>query len=420
MKKSVVEKYLANYSESEVVNLESLVIGKLAPLSKLPVLVPAQFTYSLVIPAYQESVSFIENFTASALAQQKVLLIVVVNQPDNDLDITPQQLLYQQACKSSQLYNAQVIKLDPQFTLLALTEHASLLLVNRFEQAIPAKQGVGLARKIGCDIALWCITKGFVTSPFISSSDADASLPNDYFQQQAQLTMNDSGAYYNFHHHSEHQQIAQANQQYEHALRYYVAGLRDAKSPYDFYTIGSILVINSQAYAMARGFPKRSAGEDFYLLNKIAKLGNIVFFEPCTVLLQARVSTRVPFGTGPAIKSILELEQQNKPYCYYHPFVFSALKLVLEQESNIFLNRFNIQTWLAQTPQVIADGLINIGFIDFIQQHQKDSEQQFKKQFPVWFDAFKTLKFIHAIRELGYPDVPLTEAIASVDFYSVK
>ncbi len=67
-----------------------------------------------------------------------------------------------------------------------------------------------------------------------------------------------------------------ATQLYELSLRYYVAGMKFARSPYAFHTIGSSMAVSPVHYARVRGFPKREAGEDFYLLNKLAKLGSVL------------------------------------------------------------------------------------------------------------------------------------------------
>ena len=177
-------------------------------------------------------------------------------------------------------------------------------------------------------------------------------MPDNYFQQQAllitpepeknhQLSHDYSGGYYNFSHIAPKIALLQSTEQidknaivhnatlqYEQALRYYVDGLRYADSPYAFFTIGSILIFNTAAYAKVRGFPKKSAGEDFYLLNKLAKIGRIAFLSNSCVELTSRLSTRVPFGTGPAVQQIMTLSENNSPYCYYSPAVFDELKHV--------------------------------------------------------------------------------------------
>ncbi len=78
-------------------------------------------------------------------------------------------------------------------------------------------------------------------------------------------------------------------------------------------------------YAGVRGYPKRSAGEDFYLLNKICKLAPIKRLLEPTLTIQARPSSRVPFGTGPALQRIvrsLAEDPSGNGYLSYHPTCF--------------------------------------------------------------------------------------------------
>lgn len=413
MKKSAINKYLLNYAAAEIAQLPSIAFQ--------------QSDYCVVIPAYQETADFITQFITGVLATQNVLVVVVINQPTNALTgnsrNNTQRQLFHEICALGGIK-----KTTQQLTYLAFNEGNNHgLIVDRFSFPIPEKQGVGLARKIGCDIALALIAQQKIKSTFIASTDADATLPEDYFLVQAKLTStlnpqqnikqnHYSAAYFNFSHYSENSLVNKANQQYERALKYFYQGLCFAQSPYAFFTIGSILLINSEHYAQARGFPKRSAGEDFYLLNKLAKLGCVHYFSDSKVLLKARTSSRVPFGTGPAVKSILALNENNQPYCYYHPQVFNELKQLIIHAQHLFPFLNNIDAWLAQLSSSNQQALVDIGFHAFIDNHKKVKETQFYKQWLVWFDAFKTLKYIHALRHLAYPDIPLTTAMKQADF----
>ena len=122
----------------------------------------------------------------------------------------------------------------------------------------------------------------------------------------------------------------QATRLYEYSLRYYVAGLSFAHSPYAFHTIGSTIAVNAAHYAKVRGFPRRQAGEDFYLLNKLAKVGAIMQLGAETdcepIDIAARLSDRVPFGTGAAVGKIMELEDPAREFLLYHPSVFGLLR----------------------------------------------------------------------------------------------
>ncbi|WP_085299767.1 glycosyltransferase family protein [Cognaticolwellia mytili] len=410
-------KYLAHYAEQEVASLVSF---------------PKQFDYQhvLVIPAFQESVQFIERFIASSLAEQQCLLIVVVNQPDSDFGQQHSQvqvdlerdilalglMLWQQ--DNLRLVSLVNSSINPQ-------SNSAVLLVNRYTQPIPAEQGVGLARKIGADLAADLFLRGRIVSPWIHSSDADAHLPDNYFS--AHSTENIAVTHLveakiavatccNFYHHSEQPKIHQANKLYETALRYYVAGLHFAQSPYAYFTIGSILSFDIYAYCQVRGFPKRSAGEDFYLLNKLAKLGTVLYIPEVTIKLDARPSERVPFGTGPAVKSIITLTEQARDYTYYNPKVFIELKTCLLAFDSLWQYRDEPQIWLKFLPTITQQALENIGVLSFITKQQKASKAQFDKQLIVWFDSFKTLKFIHALRELGLNNIPLEQALAKAPF----
>jgi hypothetical protein len=69
---------------------------------------------------------------------------------------------------------------------------------------------------------------------------------------------------------------------------------------------------------------KRAAGEDFYFLNKLAKVGRIDYIRETCVHPSARVSTRVPFGTGKRIERFLAGDAA-KEYYLYDPQIFSIL-----------------------------------------------------------------------------------------------
>jgi hypothetical protein len=402
--------YFSHYAESEV-----------DVLIEHQQLLPDDFSveHVLVIPAYQETHAFIERFLASKLSNSPVLMVVVINEPRKEtlecgetLDKSPQQELHQYSLSRGDIYwqyaNLTLVKVKH--------NKAWLLVVDRFTHAIDKEQGVGLARKIGADLSAYLISINRVKQPWICSSDADAYLPDNYFnvlQYQSNKTV---VCCFNFHHSSDNENIHQANLLYETALRYYVAGLQYANSPYAFFTIGSILVFKAEAYVQVRGFPKRSAGEDFYLLNKLAKLGEVEFIADVTVKLEARTSQRVPFGTGPAVQKIIDLQESHQEYCYYNPEVFVLLKSTLFSFSTLWQYRDDLTTWFQHLPVQISLALTDIDFEVFVNKQKNNSEKQFDKQLVVWFDAFKTLKFIHSLRANNYQDIPLAQALSKAPF----
>lgn len=399
MQSKHINKYLENYAE---------------PIIDLLATFPESFSvdHVVVIPAYKESIIFLTRFINSVLAQQNVLIVVIINQPSGD----PEQIIQQKLLKDARELG-HILWQYQSLTLVEIKQtHVKLLLVDQFTQPLPNEQGVGLARKIGTDLALVLIQKGLVKSTWIHSTDADAHLPDNYLTQIRKMDSDVVAACYNFYHYSENRDIHSANQQYESALRYYVAGLHYAGSPYAFFTIGSLLVFKAQQYAMVRGFPKRSAGEDFYLLNKLAKLGRVGFINDSTIKIDARTSDRVPFGTGPAVNNILALMADEKLYCYYHPQIFVFLKDCLMAFELLWGHRENLDKWFQLLPKEVSNALTELNFASFVAKQKKSNKIQFNKQLKVWFDAFKTLKFIHATRRQGYCDLPLADAISQANF----
>ena len=404
-------KYLAHYAEPEVLSLTSF------PQH-------LRFVHALVIPAFQESGDFIDRFINSILAEQKCLLIVVLNQPDNELGRQHQQAqidLAQHIVQQGDLHWQQDSLRLINLARANSRANSAILLVDRYQQSIPPEQGVGLARKIGADLAAKLYLENVIASSWIHSTDADAHLPNNYLTAHLDDNLpcqHGVATCCNFYHYSDEPTVHQANQRYERGLRYYVAGLQYAQSPYAYFTIGSILSFNVLAYCQARGFPKRNAGEDFYLLNKLAKLGKVIYLADVVIKLDARPSQRVPFGTGPAVQSIMQLTEQGQDYQYYHPNIFIELKACLTAFDSLWHYREQPENWLFLLPEKSQQALTDIGLLTFIGKQKVAKEAQFNKQLTVWFDSFKTLKFIHALRDLGLENIALEQAIADAPFSS--
>jgi len=169
-----------------------------------------------------------------------------------------------------------------------------------------------------------------------------------------------------------------------------------------------------------RGYPKRSGGEDFYLLNKLAKLGTITSLEGQCISITSRASHRVPFGTGPATKKIIAEGEGENSAIFYHPQCFEALRIFLH-----LVAQFRLRNLKELEPVLAENGLsielaktatlsLNAMNIDKAIEHcrkQGKTESQFIRQFHQWFDGFRTLKFIHAIRDKCLPMISLRESI---------
>lgn len=391
----MVKKYLEHYAEAEA----------RAAMGDLP---GSAYDFCIVVPAYRENPQLADQLRQMARKQEDLLIILVLNQPDTDNGSDVNTALRAAIAHSTPLSTHSC------GTLFQLQGNSHLLLVER-AQALPANEGVGLARKIGCDIALALSASGILKSRWLHTTDADAILPDDYFSAAESLADYAAIAHPFRHRLPADPALACAIYLYELRLHYYVLGLEWAGSPYAFHTLGSCLSVTAQSYAAVRGFPRRSGGEDFYLLNKVAKLGPVATDVTPTIELEGRVSDRVPFGTGPAVAKLVASAEPAASRLFYHPHSFRALKTLHESLHGLYLNQTPIDRALNDP---IASGVLkSLGIekaLAHCTRHSKDFEG-WRRHFHQWFDGFRTLKFIHGLRDAGLADMDLAASRAHPD-----
>ncbi len=283
-------------------------------------------------------------------------------------------------------------------------------------QPIPARQGVGLARKLIADVALSLMDAGAVRQPWLFSTDADARLPADYFMAPQRLPESAAAISLPFIHCAESHHVTHrlrlAQRLYDARLFLYRRGIALVNPQYAWVPLGSALVISALAYARVRGFPRRNAGEDFYLLNKVAKTGKIHGLHSVAahgsslpvVQLRIRMSDRVPFGTGPAVRAIAGLEEPVNDYRFYHPELFMQLARWRER----VLERLRDVPGLGSTgpiPEVDHCLTAALGVSAFFKRLdiQRTGYAQRLRQWDEWLDAFRLLKAVHALEALYRP-----------------
>jgi len=420
---TLIKKYLDHYAENEVRGLQD----NLSLFDK-------PYRQCIVIPAYNEDDTFLKRIIQTE-GSQGVLLILVINQPQDTEPSQQNIALVRQLSRLAQsrgsLGNAELYR----------SSSCDVLLVDRFNPAlqIPQKQGVGLARKIGCDLATALHDNNILHSSWIYSTDADVQLPNNYFLPLTQDSVTNKQTHsvscrvFDFSHVSEKTQaqatqdveIQTATDSYEAALKYYQQGLAWAGSPYSFYTLGSTLAIDIASYCKVRGFPKRAGGEDFYLLNKLAKVGKVMFDDSICILIQARISDRVPFGTGPAVKAIIENNRQGIPYHYYNANIFIQLAQWLlwatevlpnkavgkDRDTNVSIS--SLHHCDEGLNHHIIETMLDMGFDEFYLHARAHSQSAdtFRRHFHNWFDGFRTLKFIHYMQNNVFPARVLDDSL---------
>ena len=416
-----MEKYLRHYAEPETAALDGLTDQE-------------HWTNVLVIPACNETAGFLR---LPPPCGGRSLMVLVINESDSahhKVSLSNQALAATVQARFEVRWQS-APEFGPGFGLSLLKDPLvprDVLLVDRFSEGrkLPVKGGVGHARKIGADLAASLIHRKRIHAPWIHCTDADVQLPNTYFTcSNAVQNMGPKVAalIYPFHHcddqdRAEHKEVILATRLYELSLRYYVAGMKFARSPYAFHTIGSTMAVSANHYVKVRGFPKREAGEDFYLLNKLAKLGPVLELgtgPDCKPIeIAARRSDRVPFGTGAAVNKITALADPLRDFRFYHPAVFELLQNWLQALPRIWQSRSSdLQTSIFPDQpgghdqngkqKALVAGLKKIGAeqaLDHAFRQSKDLNQ-FTRQMHTWFDAFRTLKLIHTLRDHHLPSV---------------
>ena len=275
--------------------------------------------------------------------------------------------------------------------------------------------GVGMARKIGMDMALRLLKKSSAPRNLIISLDADTLVQNNYLSAiKNYFTQKIKTAIVAY----EHQMPLNYEEQaaiccYEIFLRYWVLGLKYAKSPWAFHSIGSTIVTSTEAYLEVRGMNKREAGEDFYFLSKLAKMSKIGYIKETCVYPSARPSARVPFGTGKRIQRFLAGVHKEE-YLLYDPQIFVILADWLQLMKNQFIcgdDEILIKT--ERIHPMLKSFLKSCDFAAVwskICRNAKD-EKTLTRQFNDWFDGFKTLKLINYFTKKVYPQINMFEAL---------
>lgn len=282
----------------------------------------------------------------------------------------------------------------------------------------PHKQaGVGLARKTGMDEALHRFLQIGNTKGLLVNLDADCTVKPNYFRalydafvQQPEAT----GGHIYFEHPLDGLESWQkeAIVEYELFLRWYVQIFRYVGlGPYLHHTVGSTMLTRADAYAAIGGMNKRKAGEDFYFLQKLMAYGGFIEVNDTCVYPSARLSERVPFGTGRAIQ-VMQREQRGWPA--YHPKSVEALALFvrgLRQQRHASPEQ--LAEWYQTLPEAIRSFLPQDALCSELQSIQKNtaSDESYLRRCFQWFNLFQAMKYFHHARDQHFPNVSILDAV---------
>lgn len=395
-----------------------------------------QYAGVLVVPLQREDAGFLENL-APALSQApgRVLVIAVVNATDDAPAATHEAnalLLQQLADRLMPRQQMPSLERSPATAILGRPGAFDLLAIDRASpgKRMPVGEGVGLARRIGMDLGLQLQQLEGSTSPWLATTDADAQPPETYFQTLAAVAPRTPAGQRRvaltlpfWHTPSGDEAIDSATGNYELSLRYYTLGLAAAGSPYAYESMGSSMVVLAEAYAEVRGFPRRNAGEDFYLLDKLAKVGALHRPACKPILLRSRTSDRVPFGTG---RKVGEIVGNGGALATYHPRVFELLRETLRALRQAVAERSAdaLPVFLANSLDPGSVGAVSSA-LDELQAFDalpgmfdaSPDARVRERRLMTWFDALRTLRFIHLVEgRAALPRVPVLEALELAPF----
>lgn len=259
----------------------------------------------IAIPAMEEyyylpeTINCIKKQTYQNLSTQ-----ICVNQPDNWWNTTDKI----HVCRNNQ----QTLEYLNSFIL----SNFSLHIIDKSSRGNgwkSKKYGVGHARKLLMDNIIATASDDDI----ILSMDADTKFNPGYINSIVEIFNNNPRAvavanpYY--HNLTGDESIDRPMLRYEIYMRSYTINLLRIGSPYSFTAFGSVISIPVWAYKKIRGITPKQSGEDFYLLQKLRKMGRIILHNNEVVYPASRISDRVPYGTGPAISKSLKEQQTSYP-----------------------------------------------------------------------------------------------------------
>jgi glycosyltransferase involved in cell wall biosynthesis len=273
--------------------------------------------------------------------------------------------------------------------------------------------GVGLARKTGLDEAVLRFNHFNNTSGIVVSLDSDSLVePNYLIEIEKHFKQNPKhvGATINV----EHQKAGLSERQkhgielYEKYLHYYKDALHFTGYPQAMITIGSAFAVTAEAYVKRGGMNRRQAGEDFYFLQNLAQLGTVGEINTTRVYPSARLSNRVPFGTGAAIqKWMAGTEDLTKTYNFK---AFADLKTLFDTKERLFQSgETGFTAVITDLPESVRQFVLLDNFKIEIEDLNKNCStlKSFRSRFFHKFNAFKVLKFMNFAHEKYYKKADL-------------
>ena len=357
----------------------------------------------VVIPCFNEP-NLLASLTALAECERPsapVEVIVVINQASTASEAISRQnqQSFDQALAFSREQASPSLRIFP-------------LLLN---DLLPKTAGVGLARKIGMDEAVYRFETAGNAHGVIACFDADARCAPNYLAEVERYfrdNPSDKACSIYYEHPLDGKEYSPAVYDgivlYELYLRYYRQAMAWAGHPHACQTVGSSMAVRVDAYQAQGGMNKRKAGEDFYFLHKFSVLGALGELLTTRVIPSPRASDRVPFGTGKAIGAWLG--RPNPDWPTFDLRIFEELRVFIERVATLYsLPHASWKSWQDQLPTAIGQYLTQQDWENKVLEVRENCgvEEHFLPRFFRWFNALQVLKYAHFARDHYYPDQPV-------------
>ena len=341
-----------------------------------------QYDFIITIPCYNES-NYIFKTLDSISSQDSSLLdntlvIIIINNSENEREEIKKDnnITYQKIIKSN--YNYESVVIDCYSDGNALKNKIA---------------GVGMARKIGCDIGL----QYSHPSSLFCFIDADTKIDANYLKsiELSYKRHNWNGATVMFKHINDEPKTTKIIKEYEKFLNTTSRLLEKNGSPYSYVPIGSSMICNMKSYVSVGGMNTKKAAEDFYFLQELEKVFGVFKIKQILVYPSSRYAPRAYLGTSSRLTKCIHNELTIDSL-YYTKSSFQILNkwllLALKSEKKSYYQ-------MLEECNSLDDKLVN-----FLEQYnfknawnainQVPTSKHFEKQFHRWFDAFKTFKLL--------------------------
>lgn len=277
--------------------------------------------------------------------------------------------------------------------------------------------GAGLARKKGMDEAVRRFNQLEKPDGIVVSLDADTLVEKNYLieiEKHFHENVKNIGATIAFEHQKNGLNEKQLNgiQLYEKYLDYYKKALDYTGYPHSMFTIGSAFAVRALSYVKRGGMNRRQAGEDFYFLQNLVQMGTVGEITSTKVYPSARLSDRVPFGTGPILQKWMKDEEDLSQT--YNLKAFSDLKALFDVRDSLFkIDESQFEKLLEQLPKSISEFIQHDKFWEELTDLNRNcaTQQSFQTRFYHKFNAFKILKYLNFAHEKFYEKADLQEQI---------